>query len=428
MSLQIWLPLTKNFQNQGLCNISFKNNGAIYNTEGKLGGCYQFNNSTISAIPTAELKNIFNNKASLTCWVKVSSSHNTNVQCITLGTISVSQFEIYFGISINEEGIPIGNIADGSNYTNCSFLTSIKDNKWHHLCLTYDTDTIKSYLDGTLKATISTSYTPTWSNATIFTVGGNSLEVFTNADSMNDIRLYNHCLSFMEVKELSKGLILHYLLSQTDTETNSLNNIVEYDCSGYCNNGIRVGTFTWSDDTPKYLKSTIFSGSQLIKTQWNLKNITCFTIAGWFYNSDGTVYYSIENDNNTCICLEQLQYSFYNTSGFEYSGNYTNTHNVWQHIVLTYDAFISKLKLYINGNFVSEVATSGNLCDGNTLTIGGQQNLTEYIGKISDFKVYVTALSIEDIIALYQNSIYIDNTGNIYGILNEVSDVSSSND
>ena len=42
MSLQVWLPLTKDLRNQGLANVTVTNNGATFNSEGKLGGCYSF--------------------------------------------------------------------------------------------------------------------------------------------------------------------------------------------------------------------------------------------------------------------------------------------------------------------------------------------------------------------------------------------------
>lgn len=213
MALQIWLPLVKDLRQQGVYTLDFINNNAVYSsTGGKLGGCYTFSSATISAEPPSTLKNNFSNAASIACWVKVSSSHSTIVQCITIGTVSTTVAQRYFGIWINSSGVPYGNVGNGSNYTQCSFDTAIKDNTWHHLCLTYSTGTINAYMDGVLKRTTTTSYVPNWANATIISIGGNSTQTFKQNDAMNDVRIYNHCLTELEIKQISQGLVLLYQL------------------------------------------------------------------------------------------------------------------------------------------------------------------------------------------------------------------------
>lgn len=203
--------------------------------------------------------------------------------------------------------------------------------------------------------------------------------------------------------------------SDTLAITMDLNGTTEYDCSGFCNNGTRTGTFSWTSDTPKYQVSIEFSGSQRIEAPWNPSGTTSFTIAGWFYNSSGTTYYGAKNTYNTYICLEQSRYFVYNSGASAYVGNYTSARNTWQHITLVHDATTMKLKLYINGSFVSEVTTNGTIYNSDILDIGGRQGAAQYNGKMSDFRIYATALSADDVLSLYQNSAYIDSSGNVYG-------------
>ena len=200
-----------------------------------------------------------------------------------------------------------------------------------------------------------------------------------------------------------------------------LNDIVEYDTSGYCNNGTRKGTsrFSWTSDTPKYNVSQIFSGIHRIEAPFNPGNSPTFTVAGWFYHTGGTTYYGAKNSYNTFICLEGGRYFVYNSTGSAYVGYWTSTANTWQHVVLVHDAVTTKLKLYINGNFVSEVTTNGTIYGSDILDIGGRQGAAQYRGKMSDFRIYATALSADDVKSLYNNSAYIDNQGNIYGAIYE---------
>lgn len=47
-------------------------------------------------------------------------------------------------------------------------------------------------------------------------------------------------------------------LVRIDKWSESMDSNVEYDSSGFCNNGTKVGTLTYTSDTPKYEVSTIF--------------------------------------------------------------------------------------------------------------------------------------------------------------------------
>jgi hypothetical protein len=64
---------------------------------------------------------------------------------------------------------------------------------------------ISGYVNGKLYG--STSCTNPERLLSTFTVGGNA-NTF-----INDVRLYDHCLSPKEIEEISKGLCLHYTLN-----------------------------------------------------------------------------------------------------------------------------------------------------------------------------------------------------------------------
>ena len=79
--------------------------------------------------------------------------------------------------------------------------------------------------------------------------------------------------------------------------------------------------------------------------------------------------------------------------------------------------------LYIDGILEKVmIGTSYGLYFHSTapLILGGEATVNGYTspylnGKLSDFRIYCTALSAEDILALYKKSVYIDNEGNLYG-------------
>ena len=82
--------------------------------------------------------------------------------------------------------------------------------------MTVSGTSIKIYKDGILYATSTTDTLPTYSEGNglgigCFHYGGGN--IYPYCGSLNDFRIYNHCLSAKEVKEISKGLVCHYKLS-----------------------------------------------------------------------------------------------------------------------------------------------------------------------------------------------------------------------
>ena len=207
MSLQVWLPLIKDISNQGLSGISVTNNGATYNSEGKLGGCYYFNGSSHIRISMPTIMTSIKN-SSVCAWIKSTGS------VVALGGISNDGNYTNAMITLYTSG---WQFAGGSAYKYISGGSIANSGVWHHVCCTVSDTIITTYLDGNQVAT----NTLTGLGVTVTDItSANFIEIGCDHPGgdeyltgyVNDFRIYNHALSAKEVKELSKGLVAHYTL------------------------------------------------------------------------------------------------------------------------------------------------------------------------------------------------------------------------
>ena len=203
--------------------------------------------------------------------------------------------------------------------------------------------------------------------------------------------------------------------------TLGLNGTTEYDCSGFCNNGTRTGTFTWTSNTAKYAVSTKFNGTDnaiqtpSLPTMITDKN---YTIAVWIYK--------------TVIGSKGYQTIYGGPSGFEIearNGSANETKfvpwnwgkpmasyelNEWNHCVFVHSD--ADCKIYLNGEYIATGTTKASNPTGNYF-VGAWNTSTQqnFDGLMSDFRIYATALSASDVKSLYQNCATIDPDGTIRG-------------
>lgn len=238
MSLRVWLPLNGDLTNQGLTNLqfSYQNNNSklVVDNSGKIGKCYSRNTLDTNDLIRSNSTINLSGDISMACWAYVTNagtsanglvtnhSHadNTGVG-ITIRQISSSDYRISC------------NTGDGSSRTYYTYYgtTNIK-NAWHHLALTYSKSNkkLQLWVDGKVEYTLSN-----YSNAS----KSDYIDLFnwstTNSSSsnyrpvckLNDVRIYDHCLSAKEVKEISKGLVLHFPLHGEEGGTNLIKGIAE---------------------------------------------------------------------------------------------------------------------------------------------------------------------------------------------------------
>ena len=547
MSLQVWLPLNGNLENQGLSNITITNNGATVDNNGKIGKCYKCSGDSRISFPSFNWMTMKpQNNFSFFFWVKGTTNG-------WLFACSAWEFRLCPGyIQIH--------LAGNGQYP-ARYTSTFDTNTWYHLGFTWSGSDGKLllYLNGSKVAESNVPSSANYDIASTFNIP------YDGPRYLNDVRIYDHCLSAKEVKELAKGLVLHYRLtgpgqenlvtslsaggqtsidgtysvhtSKTNADTyfyanlsSSLNpgdkvtvscdvsgfssnnyqwnfpfwsqgsglafwlknghcsqtftvpsgatasnriifddngaingftrgdsiiyiknfkvergsvqtpwcpnpadalydamgynNNIEYDCSGFKNNGTKSGNITWDIDSPRYTTSYKFNtGSDYIKTNFS-ETMDELSISFWVKPSSSNGGYSIicSNYNSPSGGL-WLATNCEGCSVWAYRGAYMSvsgslTNNVWHHCVYTFKNGVSKW--YVDGE---EKTLTQNTYTGTTmpvtdLTIGNSYTGTSWntkrYGNLSDFRLYCTALSAEDIAELYHSAAIVDNTGKSY--------------
>lgn len=218
---------------------------------------------------------------------------------------------------------------------------------------------------------------------------------------------------------------------------------IEYDTSGYRNNGTIVGTIPCTSDTPRYSASMTFDGNcaNYIKSTTPLNFLTkTLTVSCWIYQTATSATSGSNTSSNLFIVSNGRDYEHYGFGlrsssgtptfiiGGGTTGNITvssgvNTMNGWHMVTGTWDG--ATAKIYIDGVLKASKACTGvdYTHAGGAFVVGkmsyGHTSTTTHFpfpGKISDVRVYATALSEADILELYNAPIAVDNGAAMYAM------------
>ena len=196
------------------------------------------------------------------------------------------------------------------------------------------------------------------------------------------------------------------------SEADDINTTIEYDASGYKYNATRYGSLSIVDDTPRNTCSTKFSNDTYIRTS-SMPAIAgyanSYTFAWWGnYNSTAAkMMWGYANGNRLNLFINDAKF-FWNTGdgngngfGSISSSDYLNS---WHHFAVTGDG--TTVKLYIDGVFKANAATYKAIT-GTDLILNGWNTANDYDfnGTLSDFRLYATVLSADDILQLYNTPI-----------------------
>lgn len=219
MSLKIWLPLTGTRDNKGTSNIPVANVGATIDVYGKIGRCYSFNGTSNYLQFNKSLFSNASEEFSYACWFKPSS---TASGCLFSCRTAVNSTGItIFVNNSNNILFDIGNERQTKTY-------ALSSGTWYHLAFTYKKGRKKTiYINGAqIDSVNSTSSATTVSTTNMFIGASQNANGTVNANylngMLNDVCIYDHCLSKAEVHELSQGLVLHYKLDTANPNPNLL--------------------------------------------------------------------------------------------------------------------------------------------------------------------------------------------------------------
>ena len=210
-----------------------------------------------------------------------------------------------------------------------------------------------------------------------------------------------------------------------------------YDSSGYNNDGTIVGSLIAVADSARYNCATYFNGSSAVAVGNKCKIKDAITVSCWAQMDNWGNY-----TGRLLSCTEGGGWNFQPASGkirFAYGiGTSSNTYyratstttlsslgNSWHFFVGTYDGLSGKI--YIDGKLEGTTNSSttrtplwyhssngifvGAESSGNTTT---PEKGAYFTGKISDARIYATALTEAQIQELYNTSATIDDLGNTY--------------
>ena len=304
MALKVWIPFISNNRNQGLDESSQVTAGTCtYTAGGVLGNAATFNGSS----QYQRFNLVYGKQMTFACFAKFNSFN-----CHLMDGRD-SNGGGYQPMYVTASYIQAGGAATFPNLS-YNFSTGV----WYHLCVVETGEKVKLYVNGEF-VTQADHVGIAGSNQ--FTIGCR----YSNANyfngQVNDVRIYDHCLSAKEIKEISKGLVLHYKLNDANM-TATTNLIQDYDTSfeSIATGNTTLFTNQLNSGTIKIV-SNVQGHSKCLQVHSNGGNNRCYR---YFNTTAGTYVVSVDYYNQSTEYLTPLRVEL-NGGGYSWFGISENT-------------------------------------------------------------------------------------------------------
>lgn len=391
------------------------NNGINYGatlTSGKSGNALSFNGVSDYVDCGSFSSMTSNNPITLTAWIKFSVSQTGKT---ILGKHANSPGGASIGIddtAANKIKFHMDTYAVRVNST-----MTLNDDTWHLITGTWDTTTLRLYIDGVLNATNNTptALTAPPVNLNIGRWVGGSSQYFQGL--IDGASIYNKALSDIEIKSLfklnSKKSTLftdNYESSLTYNETIELSNTLEGNSVKNLVTGQIIGTSSNVTQNTGYLE---FNGtSSYINIGDNARLNTGGTITCWYYaRSSGESGAGRIIDKSTDTSATNGYALLLNNDKIDFVINGVNpiiispslpSLNTWHHLAVVVAA--DKKEMWVDGVKVANNTNSSLPPDvAGNVYIGNRANNTDrtFDGYIKNVRIYTRTLDAEEIKFLY---------------------------
>ncbi|MFA6304435.1 MAG: LamG domain-containing protein [Patescibacteria group bacterium] len=432
--------------------------GLVADQKGKAGNAYDFDGSTTridvpyssSLAPTQAI--------SASIWFKADNVAATDQRIISKTHAGGYQ------LSLNENSACGNNflcfvVRVGGSYYPATYASSnLTSSTWYLLTGTYDGETVKLYLNGTLinsNTNPSGSITYTNNNPLCISQEASASDCTSDGSiyyfngSLTDLRIWNRALSVTEITTLYKSY-------SPVTQTNSLDKGLIADFP--LNRATMQSATTFKDTTPYARTGTITAGGSaglstdqkgLAGGAYDFDGSTTyidlgdsndlsftngsgtdkpFSISAWIYADTASAFRAFTKSRSTSVgeyvfgVLSSGRASLLLYSGGAVSSNQIYsaidtdfTAGVWTHVVGTYNGSESQtgINVYINGVRPAQTQALAGTYSGMSNTTatarigrfqyGASPNDTFADGRISDLRVYNRVLSATEVKNLYKS-------------------------
>ena len=310
MALLIWIPFVKNnYENQGALNVETSAIGTITYENGKLGSAVRIGDGTQVTNGISINKNLVSelgDEYSCAVWIKPVGTH-VHYEGAIISSGNWNNKKWAFGVGQNNTTID----PFGPSY-NIKVSCSIPVGEWTHLVSTVKDNIATIYKNGEYVGTYNYQNLVLESDATNTTIGRESYAngYFSFNGSIQDLRVYNHCLTEDDAAELAKGKVLHYTL-----DNNVCPNIVQqsnvFKVGSHAN---KITTSVLNDGTYQVVAE---SGNSNYTSSWwqTLTGIEDSFIEGETFTISFTIRSSDANKTNPPSIYIKSGMGYYNMIG-----------------------------------------------------------------------------------------------------------------